>query len=62
MLQHGAILLPEDVQANLDHEVGPDAEDVSVKGSMVKRAECQPIGDNRFALRVAVGEDVGRLQ
>jgi hypothetical protein len=62
MLQHGAILLPEDVQANLDHEVGPDAEDVSVKGGMVKRAECQPIGDDRFALRVTVGKNVGRLQ
>ena len=62
MLQHRAILLPEDVQANLDHEVGPDAEDVPIKGSTVKRAECQPIGDDRFALRVAVGEDVGRLQ
>ena len=45
VLQHRAVDFGEDVFANVDAEVGGDAEDVEVVGGVVDLAEGEAVGD-----------------
>jgi hypothetical protein len=62
MTQHRAVDLLEDVVPDLDDEVGPNPDYVTVEGGMVQFAHGHPVRDHRLTSRVAVGEDMGRVE
>ena len=44
------------------HVVGRDSDEILVEGTMVDRAEAQPVADNRITLRLGVTDDVRRVE
>lgn len=60
MEEHGTVLFPEDIRVNLDDVVGTNGEEVAIIGSVVQLAECQAVGDGRFAA-LSVRNDVRRV-
>ena len=56
--QHRAVVLPEDVIADLDDQIRSHSQNVPVERGVVKLAEREAIGDHRLAERVAIREDV----
>ena len=62
MTEHRPILLFKDIAMNLDHEVGPNTEDVSIKCGVMNLAERETIRHNGIALRVTIRKDVRGLE
>jgi hypothetical protein len=62
MDEHRAIHLFQDVVPYFHHEIGTDSEDVAVKSRMMKRAQGQPVGNDRLAALVPVRQDVRGFQ
>ena len=58
MFEHRTVDLFEDIAANLDDEVGADAEDETVERCMVKLAQGEPVRNYRLAPRMAVGQNM----
>ena len=56
--EHRAILLSEDVTANLDDQIGSYAEDVAVEGCMVDLAQGQTVRHYGLAERIGIRNDV----
>ncbi len=56
--QHGAVLFLEDVEAQIDFEVGGDPEDIFVESSVMQLAKRETIWNHGFAFGVPVWEDV----
>jgi hypothetical protein len=61
MTKHGAIGLGEDVLPDLQYQVRPDPEDVSVEGRVVEGAEGGAVRHDRLPAGVIVRDDVGSL-
>ena len=62
MAQHGSVLFEENLRSYLDDEIGTDPEDVRVKGRVMKLAEGETVGHDWQTERMAVGEDVRRVE
>lgn len=60
--QDGPVLFTEHVRANLDDEIGPDAEEVRVERSVVELAERQPVGDDRVTPWMAIPQDASGVE
>src|SRR3990172_10096787 len=60
--EHRAVRLGEDGWADLDDVVGPDGEEEAIEGGVMELAQGDAVADQRLALGVAVGRDVGRAQ
>ena len=60
--EHRAVDLVEQTPRDVDDAAGIDAEEVSVVGKMVDRAQRDAVDDDRGAARIAVVDDVRRLQ
>ena len=56
--EHRAVLLGEDVTADLDDQIGSDAKDVAVEGGVVDLAQRQAVRHYPLAERVGVRNDV----
>jgi hypothetical protein len=56
--EHGAVLFVEDIAPDLDHQVGPDTDDVIVEGRVVQLAKGEAIADSRLAERIGIAHDV----
>src|SRR3712207_2659018 len=62
VLEHRAIDLFENVPTNVNNQVRPHTEDVSVVGGVVDLAERDPIRDDRQSLLVGISDDVRRIE
>ena len=62
VLEHWPVRLAQDIEPEVHHEIRADAQDVAIEGRMVELAERDAIGDDGFSPRVAVWQDVGRLE
>ena len=60
--KHRAVLFLEDVGANLNHEIRPDTEDVSVERGVVNLAQSNTVWDDRMPVRMAIRENVRGLE
>jgi len=60
--KHGAIHLDEDGRPHLDHVIGTDREEETVKRRVVKLAERDAIADDRLTFRILVWCDVRRVK
>jgi len=60
--EHWTVVLGQDRRLDLDHVIGPDREEEAVEGGVMKLAERYAVADDRVALRMAVGRDVGGVQ
>src|SRR5262249_53356033 len=60
--QHRTISLDENVTADVDSRLGIDAENVRVVCAVVDAAEPEAIADQRLASRIAVFENVCRIE
>src|SRR5262245_21437188 len=58
--EHRPVFLTEDVASSLDHQVRPNAQDLSIEGRVVQRAEREAVRDHRHSARMAVRENMGR--
>ena len=56
--EHGAVDFDEDVFAHVDAEVGVDADDVGVYGLLIELTVFNAVGNDGFAVGIAVGDDV----
>jgi hypothetical protein len=56
--QHRAVLLGEDVMSDFHHQIGPDTENVAVKGGVVDFAQRQSIRHDWLAEGILVADDV----
>ena len=62
MSQHRPINLRQNVVANFDHQIGPNAKNVAVECGVMQLAHRKPVRNDRFSHRVAVRKDVGCIQ
>jgi len=60
--EHGAIDFIEEVMSNVDRQVRRDAEHVGVEGCVMELAEREPIANGRFALWMAVRQDLSGFE
>ncbi len=60
--QHRAVRLLEDRRADLDDVVGPDGEEAAIERGVMEFAQRDAVADDRLALGVAVGRDVGGVE
>ncbi len=60
--QHRAVDLVEEAPRDVHAAGGVDAEEVAVVGEVVDRAQRYAVDDDRDAARIAVVDDVRRLQ
>jgi len=62
MLQHRSVDLLQNVETHLDFKIRRDADDVGVECSVVQLAEREPIGNHRLSQRMAVWQNMRRLE
>lgn len=62
VLQHRAIMLLQDVAADFDDIVGVYAEDIAIESGVVDLAKGESVRYNRLAVRLAVSDDVRRVE
>ncbi len=62
MTEHRSVLLLQQVLAKLNLEIRPNPQDVTIECSMVELAEREPIGHDRSPGRIAVRDDVRRIE
>ena len=60
--QHGTIFFIHDVSADLDDACRGDAEEVAIKRGVVEFAQREPVAHRRNAARVAVSNDMSRIE
>lgn len=60
--EHGSIDLVTKVRSKLHDEIGPDSQEVFVKGRVVEFAQCQAVRDQGLTHWIAVGDDVRGIQ
>ena len=58
--QHGAVYFFENVGTDLNDVVGTDAQDVRIKGRMMKSAQRETVRYDRFALRMHIRQGYAR--
>ena len=56
------ITILEDIEANLDLQIGAHTEHVPVEGRMMQGAECEAVRHDCAPARMSVGQDVRRLK
>jgi hypothetical protein len=56
--EHRSVHLFENVRPDLDHVVRSDAQDVRIESGMMKPAQRETVGYDRFALWVQIRNDV----
>ena len=62
VLKGGAIDFHKNVGADLDDVVRSDRQEEPIKGRVVQPTQSNSVRDNRFALRLRIRHDVGRVQ
>jgi hypothetical protein len=62
VLEHRAVDLLEHVEADLDLEVGCDADDVGIEGRVMQLAQREAVGNHWLSQGMAVGQDMGSVQ
>ena len=62
MNQHRSVDLRQDVGSDLDDVIRCDAQNVRVERAMMERAQRNTVRHDRLSLRMAIGQDVCRLQ
>ena len=62
MNQHRSVDLRQDVGSDLDDVIRGDAQNVRVERAMMERAQRNTVRHDRLSLRMAIGQDVCRLQ
>lgn len=62
MLEHGSILLKQNVGANMNSRVGIYAQDVCIECRMVDLAQTETIRNDWFAFRMSISQDMRRVQ
>ncbi len=62
VLEHGPVDGFEDVSANLDHKIRSNPKNMSIECRVVQLAEGESVRHDRFAMWMAVGKDVRRVQ
>jgi len=60
--EHGAIDFLENVPADLNGVVGPDAQNVQVERRVMQLAQRKPVRNNRITAGMSVGQDVRRVE
>jgi hypothetical protein len=58
VLEHGTVFLLQHVDPNLDFQIGPNAENVSIERCVVERAQRQAVRDDRKSVGVAIRKNV----
>ena len=62
MAEHRPVRLVQNGARHVNHEIGGDAEEMSIERRVVKLAEGQAVRHHGLAARMAVGQDVGGLE
>jgi len=62
MFEHRPIPLFENVQPDLDHQVGANSQNVGIECRMMQFAESQSVGDDGSPQGVAVWKNLGSIE
>jgi hypothetical protein len=62
VLEHWPVDLLQDVEPDVDFQVGRHAEDVPVECRVVQRAQRESVRHDRPPARMPVGQDMGRIE
>ena len=60
--EHRTVELLENVRPDFHDEIGTNAQDVLVEGSVMDLAQADAVGDDGVTLEMPVGQDVRRIE